>query len=161
MPAQYWTITGYDMWRMEKKEEKREVFEFKNLNTGEKLKCSSVTEVKDAKLLPVKMPEPGPAEPKVTQKKKTTEEKPTKKKTQKKSKYKGVRLEGRKFSGTYWDGSQRKLIYLGMFDYELLAAAAVLEAKGDKEGAKRLRNEHEEGDRGQQAKNTGEFRCEQ
>ena len=156
MTAQYWTITGYDIWRLEK----REVFEFKNLNTGEKFRCDNVTEVKDAKLLPVTMPKPRPAEPKVIDPppEKPTEEKPAKKK----SKYKGVVCyPNGKFYAQYWSSAARKIISLGTFDYELLAAAAVLEAKGDKEGARRLRNEYEEGDRGQSAKITGQFPSEQ
>lgn len=63
----------------------------------------------------------------------------------KKSKYKGVRREGKKFSASYWDSVNKKLKYLGMFDSELLAAAAIQDEKGNKKEAKRLRNEYEKG----------------
>ena len=52
MVAQYWTITGSDIWELEE----RRVFDFKNLNTGEVVTCDNVTEVKGEKFLPVTMP---------------------------------------------------------------------------------------------------------
>ena len=129
MTAQYWTITGYDMWRLDK----REVFDFRNLNTGEVVTCSSVTEVTNNNFLPVTMPKQPGKTPKAP------------KSTGNKSNYKGVKVVGKKFSAQLWDKKNKKHKYLGMFESELLAAAAVQEENGDKKEARRLRNEYEEG----------------
>ena len=137
MTAQYWTITGYDIWRLNK----REVFDFKNLNTGELVTCRDLTDVMEQKFLPVKMPEP-----KETKSKKQTVKKP-KDKTAAKSEFKGVSASGTpgKWRAMAWDKKQKKLIHLGTFDSELLAAAAYQDYSGNKKEAMRLRNEYEEG----------------
>lgn len=76
--------------------------------------------------------------------------KPRKKKT--KSKYKGVIVTERSdgtlyFRGNIWDAALKKTKYLGAFDSELLAAAAVQKVLGNYEEAQRLT------DMAEQAKN--------
>lgn len=64
-----------------------------------------------------------------------------------KSNYKGVRgYRNGKWHATYYDKIKKKNVYIGLFDSELLAAAAVAEKRGDPKEARRLRNEYEEGD---------------
>lgn len=139
MTAKYWTKTGKDMWVLSE----RTVFEFKNIETGEVVTC----DVSDTKFVPVIMPEVKAKTPKV--KKKTA--KTVKSIGKSGSKYKGVRRDGKKFSGSYWDGKNKKAKYLGMFDSELQAAAAVQAALGNYKEAKRLLNEYEEGNGGPEA----------
>jgi len=65
------------------------------------------------------------------------------------SEYAGVvRAASGRFYASYWSRASNKQISLGTFEYELLAAAAVQEAKGNHKEAMRLRNEHQEGDGG-------------
>jgi len=148
MTAQYWTITGYDMWMLNK----REVFDFKNLTTDEVITCGSATEVNDQKFLPVTMPKVKKTKTKVKKHavKKTTKkpkaEKSSRRGPRARSKYKGVspsKTAG-KFRAAFWD-KEKGNVYLGTFNSELLAAAAYEEHIGNKKEAKRLRNEYEEG----------------
>jgi len=146
MKALYWTTNGIDMWRVAE----RRVFEFKNLDTGKVVRCGGAAGVIDAKFVPVTMPDirRRPAGPETKAKTEGAEKNTagTGKASRKKSNYKGVRCEGRKYSGQYWDKKEHKLKYLGMFEDELLAAAAVQEAAGNKKEAMRLREEYAEGD---------------
>lgn len=146
MTAQYWTITGYDMWRLEEKT----VCDLTNMVTGEVVRCENII---DAKFKAVIMPKIKSRTVKST-KQKAQKEKAKKPKTVKAlsgkapksgSKYKGVKAEGKKFSAQCWDGKNKKLKYLGMFESELLAAAVVQEELGNYGEAKRLRNEYQEG----------------
>ena len=146
MTAQYWTITGYDMWRLNK----REVFDFKNLNTDEVVTCSNATEVNDQKFLPVTMPKVKGTKVKKQKVKKATKklkaEKSSRRGPRARSKYKGVspaKTAG-KFRASFWD-KEKGNVYLGTFNSELLAAAAYEEHIGNKKEAQRLRNEYEEG----------------
>lgn len=146
MIAQYWTITGYDMWRLDEKT----VFDLKNLNTGEVVTYNSITDVKEQKFLPVTMPKPKTrrSKAKVTKKRtKTKTKKGAEKAPRGKSKYKGVsplKTPG-KFRAMIWDAKTKKVKHLGTFESELLAAAAVQEFLGNKKESRRLRNEYEEG----------------
>lgn len=136
MTADYWTITGFDIWRMDE----RPVFDLKNLNTGQVVTCSNITEVKEQKFVPVPMPKIKTTKRKITnQKVKTT-------KSRGKPKYKGVSKSKDKFRAQFWDKVLNKVVHLGTFDSELLAAAAYQEHIGNIKEAKRLRNEYEEGD---------------
>ena len=64
------------------------------------------------------------------------------------AKYKGVSASKTlgKFRANFWDKGKNRNIYIGTFDSELLAAAAYQEHIGNHEEAKRLTNEHQEGD---------------
>jgi len=65
------------------------------------------------------------------------------------SEYAGVvRADSGRFYASYWSRAANKQVSLGTFEYELLAAAAVQEARGNHKEAMRLRNEHQEGDGG-------------
>lgn len=148
MTAKFWTKTGEDIWTLEEKR----VFDFKNLETGETVTCEGTTNVLLSDFVPVIMPKAKKKTPPAPSTKRSAE-KPTsaKKKTASrrgaKSKYKGVspsRTSG-KFRAQFCD--KKKIKHLGTFESELLAAAAVQEALGNHEEAKRLRNEYEEGDR--------------
>lgn len=147
MTAQYWTITGFDMWRLDE----RNVFDFKNLNTGEVVTCTCVTEAKEHKFLPVTMPKVKGTKVKKQKVKKATK-KPKAEKSLRRgpralSKYKGVSPDKTpgKFRVQYWDSKKKRNIYLGTFDGELLAAAAYEEHIGNHKEARRLRNEYQEG----------------
>ena len=143
MTAKYWTKTGEDMWVMTE----RTVFDFRNSETGDVETLHHMPAIKDAGFLPVKV-----IMPTVKQNKTPKVKKKTAKKAEKslrrgpKSKYKGVKAQGKKFMAQCWDKKNKKLKYLGMFESELIAAATVQEAKGNSREARRLRNEHEEGD---------------
>jgi len=157
MTALYWTITGFDIWRLDEVT----TIKLKNLNTGEELKCETITDVREQKFHPVTMPKVNKKKAAAPKKEKAGKAKSAKKRKykiaesdKKKSKYKGVRRTGKKFSGQYWDGKKKRLIHLGTFEAELLAASAVQEALGNKAEAKRLRNEYEEGDRSPEPEET-------
>jgi hypothetical protein len=138
MTAKYWTKDGEVMCRLSV----RTVFEFKNLDTDEVLTLDNMHDVIDAGFLPVTMPKVKKAKKQTKANKETTAKTSKRVKT---SKYKGVSFEKKtgKWKASYWDGN--KPVYLGTFDYELLAAAAYQEKIGDPKEAKRLWNEHEEG----------------
>jgi len=142
MTAKYWTTNGEDIWMMTE----RRVFDFKNLETGDVVTCGNSREVMDANLVPMTMPKVKPADKKRAEKKRGgCLPAPIK---ALKSIYKGVthsRTPG-KWRAQFWDKKKNKNIYLGTFDSELLAAAAVEEHKGNKKEAIRLLNEHQEGD---------------
>lgn len=145
MTAQYWTITGHDMWRMDK----REVFDFKNLQTDEIVTIRTVTEVKEKGLLPVTMPQIKPRTPKVKKKKIKTMKstKSSRRGPRSLSNYKGVspsKTKG-KFRVQFYDKKKKTNIGLGTFPSELLAAEAYQEHIGNHKEAKRLRNEYQEG----------------
>ncbi|KKN74466.1 hypothetical protein LCGC14_0390860 [marine sediment metagenome] len=153
MTAKYWTKDGVVMCRLSTKT----VFVFENLDTGEKVFLDNMADVIETGFKPVVMPTI-----KAKGKKKTIYQKragqlkePKVKKPKVKtvksvgksgSEYKGVKREGKKFSGSYWDGKNKKAVYLGMFESELLAAAAVQKKLGNYGDARRLENEHQEGD---------------
>jgi len=146
MTAKYWTTNGEDIWMMTE----RRVFDFKNLETGDVVTCGNSREVMDANLVPVAMPD-------IKTKKVSTEtpaeistvsESPSRRGQRSKTRHKGVSpaVTQGKFRAQFWDKKKNKNIYLGTFDSELLAAAAVEEHKGNKKEAIRLLNEHQEGD---------------
>ena len=160
MKALFWTTDGIDIWRVTE----RRVFEFKNLDTDEVVRCEDATGVIDAKFVPVKMPKIGPrpaghitdagekAGPAAETKTAETKEV---KAARKKSKYKGVSPAhtAGKFRVKYWDGVTN--IGLGTFDSELLAAAAYQDHIGNTKEAVRLREEYAEGDRMPEGPRTG------
>lgn len=142
MTVKYWT-NGSGIFRLV------QVLEFTNLETGEVTRRDSFNEATE--FIPIDLPKPKKAKGKKTQKVKKVPKIPKAAKTSRrgpkaKSKYKGVKAQGKKFAGQCWDKVSKKVRHLGMFESELLAAAAVQEKLGNYGEARRLRNEYEEGD---------------
>ena len=139
MTAKLWTTNGSDRW----KGSKREGFDFTNLETKDVVTCDCVSEIVGKKFTPVTMPE-------IKKSKKPAEKSKVAKssKTGKKSKYKGVTGSNTpgKYRVHFYDRVTRKVIGLGTFNNELLAAAAYQERAGEYQEAKKLRNEYQEGD---------------
>lgn len=140
MTAQYWTTDGSDIWRLNE----RRIFNFENLDTKEVVSCECVADITDKNFTPVVMPDVKSTKtPKVKKTARSSRRGP-----RAKSNYKGVspsKTPG-KFRVQFYDKKNKKNIGLGTFNSELLAAAAYQERAGNFKDARRLRNEHEEGD---------------
>jgi hypothetical protein len=143
MTAQFWTRTGKEVFVLEE----IMTYRLKNYVTGETILLENTLEISEKKFLPMMV-----ANIKTGRKKKrsvqTGKKKIKKLNNSTKNKYKGVRTFGPgKFGAQYYDKDKKKVIHIGTFKDELLAAAAVQQKLGNLEEARRLLKEYKKDDR--------------
>lgn len=140
MTAKYWTKDGEVMCKLNV----RTMYDFTNLDTGEVVTLDNMHDIIDTGFMPVPMPN---IKKRKVKKEKVEKPKSSRRGPKAKSNHKGVStLPNGKWRAQIFDKKNKKNIGLGTFDSELLAAAAYQEGAGNIEEARRLRNEHAEGD---------------
>jgi hypothetical protein len=152
MTAQFWTRTGKEVFVLEE----IMTYRLKNYVTGETILLENTSEISEKKFLPMIVAniKTGRKKKRPVQTGKKKIKKPKDSATKKsiinrtKNKYKGVRTFGPgKFGAQYYDKDKKKVIHIGTFKDELLAAAAVQQKLGNLEEARRLLKEYKKDDR--------------